>query len=127
VIVERNKLRSEKMHFILTGFTQDRAFRVFAFEGVVTGQVRVAFTVRADLDLSRRYGIRLQDLPLICREVLEHRTEDEQPHAMTFTEDAMRIHAGNVAAARALAAQKKPARRPTPPDGAAWRTQGTAQ
>jgi len=113
------------MQFVLTGFKQEREFRVFAFEGIAADRVRIAFTVRADLDLSRRYGIRLQDLPLICREVLEHRTEDEQPHAMTFTEDDMRLHASNAAAARALAAQKKPPRRPTHTDGAAWRTQGT--
>jgi len=114
------------MQFVLTGFTQDKGFRVFAFEGIGTGQLRVAFTVRADLDLTRRYGIRLQDLPLICREVLEHRTEGEQQRALTFTEDAMRIRANSIAAARDEAAQhRKPARRPSPTNGSAWGSQGT--
>lgn len=114
------------MQFILTGFTQERGFRVFAFEGVAAGQLRVAFTVRADLDLSRRYGIRLQDLPLICRGVLEHRNESEQQHALTFTEDAMRVHASNSAAARNEAAQnRKPPRRPAHANGASWGAPGS--
>jgi hypothetical protein len=112
------------MQFILTGFSQDREFRVFAFEGITPERMRVAFTVRADLDLSRRYGIRLQELPLICREVLEHLEEGEQQHALTFTEDAMRVHASNIAAARAAATQKRAsARKPVSENtGAAWRS-----
>jgi hypothetical protein len=118
------------MQFVLSGFTQEMEYRVFAFEGVVTGQLRVQFTVRADLALSRRYGIRLQDLPLLCRGVLEHRTLEaqtghEQQQAWTFTEDAMRTHQSNSAAARDLAAQNRKApRRPIRPDGAAWRSPG---
>lgn len=112
------------MQFILTGFTQDKEFRVFAFEGIATDRVRTTFTVRADLSLSRTYGIRLQELPLMCRGVLEHREEGEDRIALTFTEDAMRLHASNCVAARALAAQKKKApRRPiTENNGVAWRS-----
>jgi hypothetical protein len=101
------------MQFFLTGFTQDGGFRVFAFEGIAADRVRISFTVRADLVLSRRYGIRLQELPLICRGVLEQRDESVNEHAMTFTEEAMRTHANNSATARALLAQnRKPPRRP---------------
>jgi hypothetical protein len=115
------------MQFILTGFTQESGFRVFAFEGVAAGQLRIAFTVRADLDLSRRYGIRLQDLPLICRGVLERQNEGEQQHSLTFTEDAMRVHATNTAAARTEAAlHRKPPRRPAHTNGSAWGSQGAA-
>src|ERR1700728_4994471 len=102
------------MQFILTGFTQDKEFRVFAFEGIAAERVRTPFTVRADLALSRTYGIRLQELPLMCRAILERREEGEAQNALTFTEDAMRLHASNCVAARALAAQKKKApRRPS--------------
>ncbi len=112
------------MQFILTGFTQEREFRVFAFEGIAADRVRTVFTVRADLALSRTYGIRLQELPLMCRGILEQREEGEEQNALTFTEDAMRVHANNCIAARALAAQKKKApRRPTTEtNGAAWRS-----
>jgi hypothetical protein len=116
------------MQFILTGFTQDREFRVFAFEGIAADRVRTPYTVRADLALSRTYGIRLQELPLMCRAILERREEGTEqepvPNALTFTEEAMRLHATSCTAARALAAQKKKApRRPTPETaGAAWRS-----
>jgi len=121
------------MQFILTGFTQDREFRVFAFEGIASDRVRTPFTVRADLALSRTYGIRIQELPLMCRAILERReespVESDPQNALTFTEDAMRLHASNCVAARALAAQKKKApRRPVtenngaPANGAAWRS-----
>ena len=118
------------MQFILTGFTQDTGYRVFAFEGVVVGQIRTVFTVRADLALSRRYGIAMQELPLLCRALLD-RQEDEKgqeedslaKHALTFTEEEMRAWADKRAADRALAALKKKApRRPVVENaGAAWR------
>jgi hypothetical protein len=112
------------MQFILTGFTQDSGFRVFAFEGIAADRVRVPFTVRADLALSRTYGIRLQELPLMCRGVLESREEGEQESTLTFTEEAMRLHASNCIAARALAAQKRKSTRRPPSEniGAAWRS-----
>jgi hypothetical protein len=112
------------MQFILTGFTQDREFRVFAFEGIAPNRVRTGFTVRADLALSRRYGIRQQELPLMCRAVLEAREEGNQENAMTFSEEAMRLHETNCIAARALAAQKKKTfRRPvSETSGNAWRS-----
>jgi hypothetical protein len=117
------------MQFILTGFTQDTGYRVFAFEGVVVGQIRTVFTVRADLALSRRYGIAMQELPLLCRSLLD-RQEDEKgqedslaKHALTFSEEEMRAWADKRAADRALAALKKKApRRPVVENaGAAWR------
>jgi hypothetical protein len=111
------------MQFILTGFTQDTAFRVFEFDYVGPGQARTQFTVRADLGLIRRYGIQVQDLPLLCRAVLEGRSDAEETHAFTFTEERMSIHAKDCAAAKELAAQKKRApRRPVGENlGVAWR------
>jgi hypothetical protein len=60
----------------------------------------------------------------MCRAILEHREEGEELNALTFTEEAMRLHASNSLAARVLAAQKKKApRRPvTETNGAAWRS-----
>jgi hypothetical protein len=116
------------MQFILTGFTQETGFRVFAFEGVVVGQIRTVFTVRADLALSRRYGIAMQELPLLCRSLLDRQDEggENDPlakHALTFSEEEMRAWADKRAADRALAALKKKApRRPVAENaGAAWR------
>lgn len=86
------------MRFILTGFTQNTGFRVFTFEGIAADQTRTRFVVDTDLALTRRYGIRLQELPLLCRELLERCDEGEQARAFTFTEAEMVAHASSCAA-----------------------------
>ena len=55
------------MGFILKGFTQEMGIRVFAFERVGEDHTRTEYTISADLALTRRYDIRVQDLPLLCR------------------------------------------------------------
>lgn len=111
------------MQFVLTGFTHDLGFRVFAFERIGEDRIRTRFTIRTDLALIRRYGIRLQELPLMCRGILERRDEGEKNRAVTFTEGQMRLYAQDSAAARDKAAQKRkpPRRLPTENIGAAWR------
>lgn len=115
--------RNAAMNFILTGFTQSTEFRVFEFDCVGPTQPRTQFTVRADLGLIRRYGIRLQDLPLLCRAVLETREEAGEARAFTFTEEKMNLYMKDCAAAKELAAQKKKTvRRPMNENmGVAWR------
>jgi hypothetical protein len=98
------------MQYVLTGFTNDMEFRVFAFDVVGDDRVRIAYSVRADLTLARKYGIMLQELPLLCRGVLEERIfVGKVERTFTYTEDEMCTQAG----ARALAAEKlKAARKP---------------
>ena len=110
------------MQFVLTGFTQDIGFRVFAFEGIAGDRTRTPFTVRMDLALSRKYGIRIQELPLLCLGLLERRDEGEQAHSMTFPEEGMRLHADTCAAERDAAAKRKSMRRvPSNQTGSGWR------
>jgi hypothetical protein len=111
------------MQFILTGFTQELGFRVFAFERLGEDRVRTRCTVKADLVLVRRYGIRLQELPLMCRGLLERGDEAEVTPAMIFSEEQMRDCANERAAAKEGAAHKrKPPKRPVVENpGAAWR------
>lgn len=71
-------VENPKMQFILRGFSQVVALRVFAFEGIAADRTRALFTVSADLALARRYRIRLQELPLLCRSVLERVTKAER-------------------------------------------------
>ena len=105
-------MQTPKMQFILTGFSEVAGFRIFAFEGIAADRTRAAFTVRTNLALTRRYGIRLQELPLLCRAVLERR-EGEKQRAFTFTEGDMRLHADGVRAREEAARQRKsPGRRP---------------
>ena len=112
------------MRFILTGFTQDFGFRVFAFERIGENRMRTACTVRADLALSRRYEIQMQELPLLCRGLLERRDEGDGLRALTFTEDEMRLYMQERRAAREVAAQKrKPPHKPAGDDAdVGWRT-----
>jgi hypothetical protein len=111
------------MRFILTGFTQDIGFRVFAFARTGDDAVRTEYTVRADLGLIRRYEIRVQELPLLCRGLLERREPGDETRSLTLTEEEMCLYAKDCAATRHAAAQKrKPARRPLSENtGAAWR------
>src|SRR5438874_11837597 len=109
--------------YTITGFTHESGFRVFAFEWVGEDRVRTEYTVRVDLGLIRKYGIRVQELPLLCRGLLERAGEGEQKCTATFTEEEMRLHAHNCAAARDAAIQKRKSPR-TPPThqiGSNWR------
>lgn len=111
------------MQFILTGFTQDLGFRVFAFEGIGEDRTRTVFVVRTDLALTRRYGIRLQELPLLCRGLLERRDESEQERTFTFSEAEMLSHANSCTLEREARQGRKAAHKPPPGKqiGAAWR------
>lgn len=116
-------VKSTKMQFVLTGFSQDLGCRVFTFDGVAADRIRTAFTVRADMALIRRYGIQIQELPLLCRSVLERRDEASEVQAFIFTEEEMRSWATARATAKDEAAQRRrPPRRTTPESlGSAWR------
>jgi len=103
------------MQFVLMGFTPDIGFRVFEFEGIRADQTRAEFSVRTDLSLARAYGIALQELPLLCRRLLEGRDQGEPQRMLTFTEGEMRIHA-NIREADREAAKRRTSirRRPSP-------------
>jgi hypothetical protein len=115
--------RAFKMQFVLVGFTQDAGFRVFAFEGIGVDRMRTKFTVRADLALIRGYEIRVQELPLLCRGLLERVTQiasevaDQEPaaqereHSWVYTEEEMRLHASTCTEARDAAQRKKSMRK----------------
>ncbi len=112
-----------KPHYIFTGFSQTAGIRIYAFECVGDGR-RVDYTVKVDLALIAAYGIRIQDLPLLCRDLLQQRIEPVELSCLTFTEQDMRSHAERRATAKEEALQKKkPARHPVNTNpGASWRT-----
>ena len=100
------------MQFILTGFTHDMGFRVFEFDRLGEDRSRTKCTVRADLSMIRRYGIQIQDLPLLCRDLLDRSDERNELQSLTFTEAEMRACANERTAARELAVSKRKSRRP---------------
>jgi len=111
-----------KTSFVLTGFTDDVGFRIFAFQTVGADGARLDFTVKADLDLSRKYGILLQELPLLCRGMLERLPEGADAQTVTFTEERMRLHAEHRAAEREAGRQRKAPRRPATEQAASQTT-----
>lgn len=113
--------KATKVQYILTGFTHELGFRVFAFELIGEDRVRTSYSVRADLALTKRYGIQVQELPLLCRSILEQRDGNDTQRAFTYTEDAMCLRA-NTRAEEAAAQKRKPPRgAPIKNSGAAWR------
>jgi len=74
------------MEFVLTGFKQFDNIRQYHFDAVGEDRSRQPVTVGADLSLIRRYGIPLQELPLLCRLLLERRAKIE---ATVFAESDM--------------------------------------
>jgi hypothetical protein len=107
------------MQYVLTGFTQVGGFRVYAFNGIRADQTRTAFTVRADLSLIRTHSILVQELPLLCRALLEESMLEQTgelsaERSLTYSEDAMRRHA-DVRTADKEAAQRKKSLRKVPP------------
>ena len=112
-----------KTQYVLKGFRQVVDFRDFTYEREEADRTRSQFTVRADLALARRHQIPLQELPLLCRAVLERLQAGVAVGLLVFTEADMRTYAAGVAARAAAAKAKRPARRPRPTEavGAGWR------
>ena len=96
---ERKKEEGAKPQFLLIGFTQAAGIRIYAFEGRVDAR-RFDCTIEVDLALIPGYGIRIQDLPLLCREFLEQRAKPDDISPCVFTEQRMRSHAERLAIAR---------------------------
>ena len=98
------KQEGGKAQFFLTGFTQAAGIRIYAFQGRADAS-RMDCTVEVDLALIPGYGIRIQDLPLLCRELLQQKPDELS--AVVFTEQRMRSHAERLVAARQEAEHRK--------------------
>jgi hypothetical protein len=79
--------------FTMVGFKQEGSIRHFNFERLNDDRTKSDFTVDADTSLTRKYGITLQDLPLLCRRVLEETVSPTPAAVLTFGEDRMQAHA----------------------------------
>jgi hypothetical protein len=117
--------KQPQLRYILEGFVPEREFRLFSFQAVdlrplASGGGRTAYTVRTDLSLVRKYGIHLQELPLLCRELLERRPVSEAGCHLTLTEEDLRVRQAERLIAEA--ARKKWRRAPPGNAGQAWRT-----
>ena len=85
-----------KTRFILLGFSQIMGSRVFEFQSTSRDSMHVSFTIGVDLALARKYGVHLQELPLLCRGILELRSGGEQQRAFALTEEEIRSYANSL-------------------------------
>jgi hypothetical protein len=106
-------MEQNKASFILAGFSHDFGFRVFEFDCVEKGRPRARYTVRADMTLVRKYGIHVQELPLLCRRLLDRREEIDQALSLTLPEAEMVACAEKEAARVQSARKSKPWQRPS--------------
>jgi hypothetical protein len=103
---ERKRDEAAKIQFLLTGFTQSAGIRIYAFESRVAAG-RIDYTVEVDLALIPGFGIRIQDLPLLCRELLQQWVQPDEIRTFVFTEQRMRSHAEKLSMAREDAELRK--------------------
>jgi hypothetical protein len=111
------------MEYVLTGFKQNLNIRLFAFDGLSDDRSnRTRFTVGVDISLIRKYDISLQELPLLCRHLLEEQTTTGTGRTLTFTEAHMVGHADRRAADQQALEQRRVHRKaPSNRVGEAWR------
>ncbi|HEU0119694.1 MAG TPA: hypothetical protein VFQ91_04155 [Bryobacteraceae bacterium] len=103
------------MEIQFTGFSHNGRFREFAFDCVVDLRHTTRYKVVADLELSRKYEIPVQELPLLCRRLVEEAHFEESPSPLTFTEADMRTWRNARKAQREQIVHKKPQRRTKSP------------
>ena len=102
------------MQFSLTGFSQSANVRLYSFQGVNSDGMHREFTVGVDLNLARQYAISLQELPLLCRKLLEGQPAVGEVDSLTFSEQEMLGIAERRAEAQREAEQKSKNRQRPP-------------
>jgi hypothetical protein len=95
------------MDYVLTSFHHESNIRKFLFDGIDSDRRRTPFTVCVDLGIIRKYEITLQELPLLCRYLLERQDVGTQIPDLTFTEAEMQSHADRRSAALRAAEEKR--------------------
>ncbi|HWC95172.1 MAG TPA: hypothetical protein VG456_00445 [Candidatus Sulfopaludibacter sp.] len=113
----------------MTGFSEESGVRRFKFKGTFANRTNEEFMVETDVALARKYSIPLQELPLLCRRLLEKDSELLNRRLIVFDEQLMREHSDQRAAAeRASHERRKAHRRPSPTRvGEHWRGQQPPQ
>ena len=105
------------MKFVLAGFRQNENIRYYSFQGIgADRRTRTEFSVGVDLTLLHKYGIPLQEVPLMCCVLLSSRVGADQLHSLMFPEEDMLAHAEQRARERAEAQTHGKPKPFTPPE-----------
>ena len=106
-VTSHSKKTHEETGFLLSRFHQLDGVRHYIFEHPNDSGTSTEFTVDADVRLLRKYGIFLQELPLLCRHLLDKQDAGLSARAMTFSEELMKEQADHRAASKKSAEEKK--------------------
>src|SRR5687767_700178 len=99
------------MDFLLAGFKDTGGVRRYHFDWIAADRSRHAVIVSADLGIARKHQVRIQELPLLCRQLLDTIEEAGLSAPIALTEDHM-IAIQALARAAAEKKSQKPPRRP---------------
>ncbi len=116
------------MKFVYMGFRHETTgVRLYSFEGVVSQGIRKDFLVTADITLLTKHHVRIQEVPMMCLQLLESSAEAEPPRellVLTETDMMAHVRAKTAAAEKAAAKRAKRPFRPANPValGMAWRS-----
>ena len=95
------------MDYVLMTFRQRNNVRQYAFQGTTVDKQRVEFIVDVDLALVLKHGIPMQEIPLLCRRLLEEKPVSEQARKVNFTQAQMQDYAARRDAAKKEAAARR--------------------
>ena len=101
------------MEIQFTGFSHCGECREFAFDRIADDRTKTRIKVTADLALSRKYRIPVQELPLLCKRLLE--TVPPGAHSLTFSESEMQRLMDERLASQRKVVHRQAQRRPKPP------------
>ena len=95
------------MEYVLTGIEHSGNIRLYAFTEVEHDVRRSGLSVAVDIDVVRKYGIPIQELPLLCRLFLEDQRGTGSESSLTYDEAEMVKYATRRADAARVAEERK--------------------
>jgi hypothetical protein len=110
---------NDGVQYQFAGFQDAAGVRQFAFDRIADDRSRTRVVVTADMTLARKYDIRMQELPLLCRRLLDEPGAEQAGRPICLTEE----HMAAIRATAQAVADRKPRKPPpvSPNTGRAWR------
>lgn len=93
--------------YLLVSFEQRTNIRQYSFSGRNEEGEKHEFFVDVDLNLTRRHGVPMQEIPLLCCRLLEEKAVAQQDRELTLTEAHMEVFAERAAELKRQAEQRR--------------------
>lgn len=91
---------SDLLAYVLLGSQTRANVREYTFQGTTSSQRHVTFIVHVDLKAALKHRIPVQEIPLLCRRLLEEKPVADQESEVSFTEERMADYARDQATKR---------------------------